>query len=58
MAEFRLPAALKFNRGPIRDPSAYARETGSLSWLYLVGDELRSSMEALAGSSYDPRQTP
>jgi protein tyrosine phosphatase (PTP) superfamily phosphohydrolase (DUF442 family) len=31
-----------YNRGAIQDPSAYARETGSASWLFLVGEEFAS----------------
>ena len=39
MAKFHLPADLSFNREQIQDPSAYARERGSTSWLFLVGEE-------------------
>ena len=42
MAAFRLPNDLTFNRGAIQDPSAYAKEAGSSSWLFLVGDEFAS----------------
>ena len=42
MAAFRLPADLVYNRGAIQDPSRYAREAGSASWLFLVGDEFAS----------------
>jgi len=42
MAEFTLPADLIFNRRPIDDPISFARETGSTSWLFLVGDEFAS----------------
>ncbi|HEV8398236.1 MAG TPA: hypothetical protein VGQ18_00205 [Gemmatimonadales bacterium] len=42
MATFQLPTDLIFNRGPVQDPSAYARERGAASWLFLVGDELPS----------------
>ena len=42
MAGFELPRDLKFNRGLIQDPSAYARQTGSASWLFLVGEEFAS----------------
>jgi hypothetical protein len=36
---FEVPADLTFNRGPISDPEAFAREAGAASWLYLCGDE-------------------
>ena len=39
MAGFQLPSDLKFNRGLIQDPAAYAKQTGSASWLLLVGEE-------------------
>ena len=42
MAEFTLPADLIFNRRPVDDPISFARETGSASWLFLVGDEFAS----------------
>lgn len=42
MAKFKLPSDLSFNRGPVQDPSAFAKEHGSASWLYLVGEEFAS----------------
>jgi len=42
MNKFKLPANLKYNRAPITNPTAYAKETGSTSWLFLVGDEFAS----------------
>ncbi|MES3000746.1 MAG: hypothetical protein V4787_08640 [Pseudomonadota bacterium] len=42
MSDFQLPDNLKFNRALIRDPEAFARETGSASWLFIVGDEFAS----------------
>ncbi len=42
MAEFHLPSDLQYNRGQIQDPGAYARERGSASWLFLVGDAFAS----------------
>jgi hypothetical protein len=42
MPEFHLPTDLLFNRGAIQDPSAYAKERGSASWLFLVGEEFAS----------------
>lgn len=49
MADFTLPSDLMFNRGPIRDPGAYAQETGCASWLFLCGPEF-AAMEG--GMSY------
>ena len=42
MAKFQLPENLKYNRGAIQDPTAYAQESGSSSWLCLVGEEFAS----------------
>lgn len=39
MTDFALPADLRYNRGLIEDPNAYAKAGGFRSWLYLVGDE-------------------
>lgn len=39
MTDFALPADLRYNRGLIADPIAYARDGGYRSWLYLVGEE-------------------
>lgn len=50
MAGFEVPADLTFNRGPIADPAAFAREADAASWLFLCGDEF-AAMEG--GMSYD-----
>ena len=39
MSGFDTPSDLPFNRGPIADPEAFAREAGAASWLYLCGEE-------------------
>ena len=39
MPGFEGPTELKFNRGPIADPDAFAREASAASWLYLCGEE-------------------
>jgi hypothetical protein len=39
MGELQTPADLKFNRGPIEDPEAFAREADAASWLFLCGEE-------------------
>jgi hypothetical protein len=53
MPGFRLPNDLTFNRGAIDDPTAYAKEAGSASWLFLVGDEFASMP---GGMTYDQVQ--
>jgi len=42
MSKFQFPTNLKYNRAPIQDPTAYAKEAGSSSWLFLVGEEFAS----------------
>ena len=39
MADFESPTGLKFNRGPIADPEAFARDANAASWLFLCGEE-------------------
>jgi hypothetical protein len=39
MASFEVPADLTFNRGPVADPEALARDVGAASWLFLCGEE-------------------
>jgi hypothetical protein len=41
-ADFDGPVELKFNRGPIADPDAFAREASAASWLFLCGEEFAS----------------
>ena len=48
MADFHLPKDIVYNRGAIQDPSAYAREAGTSSWLFLVGDEFASMPEGIS----------
>jgi hypothetical protein len=49
MTEFDGPQDLTFNRGPIADPQAFARDADAAAWLYLCGEEF-ASMEG--GMSY------
>lgn len=37
-----MSADLSFNRGPIAEPEAFARDAGAASWLYLCGEEFAS----------------
>src|SRR5205807_9557983 len=49
MGEFESPRELKFNRGLIADPQAFARAANAASWLFLCGEEF-AAMEG--GMSY------
>ena len=42
---FETPTDLRFNRGPIADPEAFARDAGAASWVYLCGEAF-ANMEA------------
>ncbi|HJR25126.1 MAG TPA: hypothetical protein VJ804_06610 [Acidimicrobiales bacterium] len=42
MGSFEVPDDLRFNRGPIADPGAFAAEAGARSWLFLCGSEFAS----------------
>lgn len=53
MSAFEAPRDLLFNRGPIADPAAFAREAGAVSWDYLCGTEF-AEMEG--GMSYEQVQ--
>ncbi len=39
MADFTPPSDIIFNRGPIADPEAFARDAGAKSWVFLCGEE-------------------
>jgi hypothetical protein len=53
MPDFDTPTDLRYNRGPIADPEAFARDADAASWLYLCGEEF-ASMEG--GMSYESVQ--
>lgn len=53
MPGFETPTDLTFNRGPIADPQAFARDSGAASWLFLCGEEF-AAMEG--GMSYEQVQ--
>ena len=53
MTNFELPSDLRFNRGLIADPNAFADDFGAASWLYLCGEEF-AAMDG--GMSYDQVQ--
>lgn len=48
MADFPTPADLTFNRGPIEDPEALARDAHAASWLYLCGEEFASMPQGMS----------
>jgi hypothetical protein len=50
MPDFASPKDLTFNRGPVADPEAFARERSAASWLFLCGEEF-AAMDG--GISYD-----
>src|SRR4051812_4439894 len=50
MTRFAAPTDVIFNRGPIADPAAFAKEAEAASWLFLCGDEFAA---ADGGMSYD-----
>jgi protein tyrosine phosphatase (PTP) superfamily phosphohydrolase (DUF442 family) len=49
MTDFAAPDDLIFNREPVADPKAFARDRGAASWLYLNGPEFA---EMDGGMSY------
>jgi hypothetical protein len=53
MEDFKLPEDLKYNNGFIKNPTAYLKDRGCVSWLYLVGEEF-SKMDN--GMSYEEVQ--
>lgn len=53
MASFVSPADMKFNRGLIANPEAFARDASAASWLFLCGEDF-AAMEG--GMSYSDVQ--
>src|SRR5260221_12041125 len=39
MGAFQTPEGLRYNRGPVADPEALARDAGAASWLFLCGEQ-------------------
>ena len=39
MPDFPGPTDMTFNRGPVADPDAFARDAAAASWLFLCGEE-------------------
>jgi hypothetical protein len=53
VADFESPAALKFNRGLIADPEAFAREADAASWLFLCGEDFAAIEGGMSYSSVE-----
>jgi hypothetical protein len=53
VSRFETPADLRFNRGLIADPDAFARENHAAAWLYLCGTDF-AAMDG--GMSYEQVQ--
>ncbi|HYH58444.1 MAG TPA: hypothetical protein VD790_04410 [Thermoleophilaceae bacterium] len=51
MPDFAGPTDLTFNRGPVTDPAAFAREASAASWLFLCGEEFASMDGGLSYAS-------
>ncbi len=51
MANFAGPAEMKFNRGLIADPEAFARDADAASWLFLCGEEFAAMESGLSYAS-------
>ena len=48
MSDLEVLSDLRFNRGPVTDPQALARETAAASWLFLCGPEFAEMEEGLS----------
>jgi protein tyrosine phosphatase (PTP) superfamily phosphohydrolase (DUF442 family) len=53
MADFESPTDLKFNRAPIADPQAFARDASAASWLFLCGDEFAAMEQGMSYASVE-----
>src|ERR1700675_2098039 len=48
VVDFALPADLSFNRGPIADPEAFARDADARSWLFICGEDWAAMDEGMS----------
>ena len=48
MSDLDVLSDLTFNRGPVTDPQALARETSAASWLFLCGPEFAEMEDGLS----------
>jgi hypothetical protein len=53
MSDFAGPTDLTFNRGPIADPQAFAREASAASWLFLCGEEFAAMDQGMSYASVE-----
>jgi hypothetical protein len=53
MSDFAGPTDLTFNRGPIADPQAFAREASAASWLFLCGEEFAAMDQGMSYGSVE-----
>ncbi len=51
MSDFAGPTDLTFNRGPIADPQAFARDAAAASWLFLCGEEFAAMEQGMSYAS-------
>ena len=51
MSDFAGPTDLTFNRGPIADPQAFARDASAASWLFLCGEEFAAMGQGMSYAS-------
>ena len=53
MSDFAGPTDLTFNRGPIADPQAFARDASAASWLFLCGEEFAAMDQGMSYASVE-----
>jgi hypothetical protein len=53
VADFESPVGLKFNRGLIADPEAFAREADAASWLFLCGEDFAAMEGGMSFASVE-----
>lgn len=51
MPDFETPTDLKFNRGLIADPEAFARDADAASWLFLCGEDFAAVQGGMSYAS-------
>ena len=53
MSDFDALNDLTFNRGPVSDPQAFAREASAASWLFLCGPEFAEMLRGWASGDVE-----
>lgn len=51
MADFESPTDLRFNRGLIADPEAFASDADAASWLFLCGEDFAATEGGMSYAS-------